>query len=532
MSVRLIIVVLLALAISTLAYAVDESTAASSTAHLMRLTERAEQSDGILYAAAPINWDDFLSKTSVKETDEEELKEFISFDSSNLKQLLSDRADTSRRKRQVSEYERTLAMISTIHTKADESDARPRSYAGTFEGTRDNLRSLYENSASGTNSQAFDSASANSYINYLYQITGTKATPKNATQPMPATYPAVRYSSSDDSAIYNRFASESYQYKKDVVNPEISTQTPRGSSFNGSNENERASYLQSLSNIAKLNSLASDQKASEFNEMYPEIGSNLNLLLTGKEDNTYSKANMSSSLSAEYRYLYSDQSSKKHRSDKIAVVIGVNSYSGRTNLRACVNDAKAMAELLRELGYVVVELTDESPIKPTKENILNVGIPIIKNSQNKERIVFYFSGHGEVDDDGTFYMVPQNSNRDPKSYISEYELKRYLNDVKNLAIIIDACYSGGMKDLVSEGQILITSSKNEEPSNELWTGSMSVFTYNLVNAIRAELARRHELTLQECFYKAKEGTIKWSGKRFLKQNPIIVDKTGGDFRLL
>lgn len=197
-----------------------------------------------------------------------------------------------------------------------------------------------------------------------------------------------------------------------------------------------------------------------------------------------------------------------------------------------MNDAKAMAELLRELGYVVVELTDESPIKPTKENILNVGIPIIKNSQNKERIVFYFSGHGEVDDDGTFYMVPQNSNRDPKSYISEYELKRYLNDVKNLAIIIDACYSGGMKDLVSEGQILITSSKNEEPSNELWTGSMSVFTYNLVNAIRAELTRRHELTLQECFYKAKEGTIKWSGKRLLKQNPIIVDKTGGDFRLL
>ncbi len=127
-------------------------------------------------------------------------------------------------------------------------------------------------------------------------------------------------------------------------------------------------------------------------------------------------------------------------------------------------------------------------------------------------------------------MVPQNS-RGPSSYISEYDLEMYLKDIKNLAIIIDACHSGGMKDLVSDGQILIASSKNEEPSNELWNGQMSVFTYNLVNAIRSERMRTHDLSLQNCFYRARENTLKWPGQRLLKQNPVIVDRTGGNFRI-
>jgi len=72
---------------------------------------------------------------------------------------------------------------------------------------------------------------------------------------------------------------------------------------------------------------------------------------------------------------------------------------------------------------------------------------------------------------------------------------------------------------------------NEEPSNELWNGQMSVFTYNLVNAIRAERMRSYNISLQSCFYRAREGTLKWPGQRLLKQNPVIVDRTGGYFRL-
>jgi len=45
------------------------------------------------------------------------------------------------------------------------------------------------------------------------------------------------------------------------------------------------------------------------------------------------------------------------------------------------------------------------------------------------------------------------------------------------------------------------------------------------------MMKNHEISLQSCFYIAREGTLKWPGQRLLKQNPVIVDRTGGYFRL-
>lgn len=495
----------------------------ATTGYLMRLSGSVE-GDGDAYAPqASVNWEYLLSRLPHQEP----LSGTAGQGSFNLDQLLEESKVKHKRARQVSEYERTLEAISAIHTTSTGEDTNRMISFENRDLELSDLINIYGAVQSSTSAKMDDFGDGSSCLNYLYHMSVTSmrsdAAHRMAPSQAPSDYNPLSTQISGDGEMPDLFA-DTYRYRKDTVNPDVSRSPAE---FNGSAD---VSYSRSISNLAHLNSMASDQGNGVTHESYQSIESNLNTLLKNGEESD-SIAGKSASIFSEYSLMYPNHSSRKHSSDKIAVVVGINGYSDRMRLHACVNDAKAMAELLGELGYEVVEITDESQIKPTKENILNVAIARIKSSRGKEKVVFYYSGHGETDENGTFYMVPQDSRRDPSTYISEYDLERYLKDIKNLAIIIDACHSGGMKDFVSEGQILITSSKNEEPSNELWNGEMSVFTYNLVSAIRAERMRDHEISLQSCFYRAREGTLKWPGQRLLKQNPVIVDRTGGSFRL-
>ena len=212
-----------------------------------------------------------------------------------------------------------------------------------------------------------------------------------------------------------------------------------------------------------------------------------------------------------------------------AVVVGINSYTDWSGLKSPVNDAREMSEMLEACGYNVLELTDETEIKPTKKNILSAALNDIRTEEIDGNIIFYFSGHGVRGDDDTFYLVPQDAKSDDlSSCISEQELKGYLRDLDNLAVIIDACNSGDL-NIADEGQLVLTSSKKNEPSNERWFGSLSVFTYNLCRAIEEEMRLNGKISLSNCFYRARDDTIRWSNWRLMSQTPEMVDFTGGNY---
>jgi len=214
-----------------------------------------------------------------------------------------------------------------------------------------------------------------------------------------------------------------------------------------------------------------------------------------------------------------------------AVVVGINSYSDWRGLRTSVNDANEISEILKACGYQVIELTDKTDMKPTKENILSMSLEDLRTKQHGGNIIFYFSGHGVRDDDGTFYLVPQDAkNGDLSTMISELELRGYMKDLNNLAVIIDACNSGDLK-IAGDGQLVLTSSKKDEPSNEKWFGSLSVFTYNLIKAIDEEMRSTGNVSLSECFFKARDETVRWSNRRLMSQTPEIIDLTGGNYRI-
>jgi hypothetical protein len=211
-----------------------------------------------------------------------------------------------------------------------------------------------------------------------------------------------------------------------------------------------------------------------------------------------------------------------------AVVIGINNYTDRSSLHTSINDANTVASILESYSYNVVKLTDQTPVKPTKENILDKTLSELKYKKDIGNILIYFSGHGEKDGD-QYYLIPQDGNGQISSYISAKELQSQIKGLKNVAIVVDACNSGELECVVEKGQLMLVSSEKDQPSNEIWLGSLSLFTYSLCNALKEEESSSEIVTLERCFYKARKATESWSRWRLLAQTPQIDDKTDGSF---
>jgi hypothetical protein len=222
---------------------------------------------------------------------------------------------------------------------------------------------------------------------------------------------------------------------------------------------------------------------------------------------------------------------KSYSNKNYAVVVGINGYDDRKGLHASVNDANCVGSILKSLGYEVITLTDGAENRPTKHNILEGALKEISLKKNRGNVVLYFSGHGEVDNEGNFYIIPQDGNGDLSSYISEDEINQYLKGMKNLAIIIDACHSGAFKVAADKDQLIMASSKENEPSNENWTAPVSVFTYYLCQSIEEESKVNKEIIMQKAFSRAYNDTLMWSSNHLVRQTPCLVDTTKGQYYL-
>jgi|GEM_PF-646403 len=210
-----------------------------------------------------------------------------------------------------------------------------------------------------------------------------------------------------------------------------------------------------------------------------------------------------------------------------AIVVGIDQYNDRMRLRTCANDARSMADLMREMGYDVLLFSDQTDEKPTKENILKKAFDEIRAKPNVGNVIFYFSGHGTKEGDDSFYLIPRDADGHISTYISEAELREQIADLKNFAMIIDACNSEGMSRAIGKDQLIIASSRYNESSNGEWTGSMSVFTSYLIKAIREEKERSNRVLLKRCFDRARADTERWSRSHLISQNPAMIDNTDG-----
>jgi len=142
--------------------------------------------------------------------------------------------------------------------------------------------------------------------------------------------------------------------------------------------------------------------------------------------------------------------------NKKALMIGINYVGTPYQLNGCINDVASMSAKLRsDYGFTnITTLTDETPVKPTRDNILSEFTNLLANSVPGDLLFVLYSGHGSnvIDKngdeaDGRDEMIITSDLKgildDDLKAIIQSNLKK---DV-TLFAMFDSCFSGTILDL-------------------------------------------------------------------------------------
>lgn len=176
-----------------------------------------------------------------------------------------------------------------------------------------------------------------------------------------------------------------------------------------------------------------------------------------------------------------------------ALIVGIDNYT-QCPLHGCCNDAEHMAQALSCNG-------DGSPnfAVKLKKNVSTKALlrKLIEEcfSGDADVALFYYSGHGHIDNVGGYLVTPDFGAHDYG--VSLQEVLNIANDsrCKDKIIILDSCYSGFMGSISSSGQAtavinegvtILTASRSTETSVEL--NGHGLFTSLLLEALKGGAA--------------------------------------------
>ncbi|KAK4156443.1 hypothetical protein C8A00DRAFT_41121 [Chaetomidium leptoderma] len=147
-----------------------------------------------------------------------------------------------------------------------------------------------------------------------------------------------------------------------------------------------------------------------------------------------------------------------------ALLIGINYFNQRGQLRGCINDVRNMsAYLVENFGYKredMVILTDDqqNPMsQPTKQNILRAMHWLVKDARPNDSLFFHYSGHGgqtkdlDGDEEDGYDEVIYPVDFRQTGHITDDEMHRIMVQPLlagvRLTAIFDSCHSGTALDL-------------------------------------------------------------------------------------
>ena len=210
-----------------------------------------------------------------------------------------------------------------------------------------------------------------------------------------------------------------------------------------------------------------------------------------------------------------------------ALIVGIDDYDG-SQLGSCVNDAKAMKEILTTHGTGAPNFQVLLMTSPPKE----VTKPKLRKAVEKlfatdcDIAVLYFAGHGIVRS-AEGYIVTKDSTRYDEGF-SMTEILRLANHspVKDKVIILDCCHSGTMGTpniqegglaQLSEGLTVLTASRDSEAAME--RGGRGVFTQLVIAALEGGAADlRGHITPGSIYAYVDQALGAWDQRPIFKTN--------------
>lgn len=177
-----------------------------------------------------------------------------------------------------------------------------------------------------------------------------------------------------------------------------------------------------------------------------------------------------------------------------ALVVGINDYPGSARLFGCVNDATSIGELLSSNddgspNFEVMLMTKGHSRSAIKSRLLELF------SGDDEIHLFYFSGHGLVNEMGGYIVTPDYEKHDEGISMDDILMMAGTSKAKQKVIILDCCHAGAMGTpalmgnglaVLGQGVVILASSRDTETSKEV--GGMGVFTSLLLKALHGGAA--------------------------------------------
>jgi hypothetical protein len=203
-----------------------------------------------------------------------------------------------------------------------------------------------------------------------------------------------------------------------------------------------------------------------------------------------------------------------------ALLVGCNYEGTRYQLNGCVNDTANMKSLLEEHKFTDIKiLTDNEPIVPNKENILNELKNLLINSSSGDLLCFLYSGHGS-------YMRDNNNDELDKrdeviipldlKPIKDDELRNviniYLKKDVTLFALFDSCYSGTVLDL--KYQFLDSLNYNTLTVNNKVTNTLG-------NVVMISGCTDNQTSVDATFNDIWQGALCYTFMETLKANPSV-----------
>lgn len=183
-----------------------------------------------------------------------------------------------------------------------------------------------------------------------------------------------------------------------------------------------------------------------------------------------------------------------------ALVVGIDYYNYIGGLNGAVNDAWGVRDVLERNADGSVNFTTPHlltatsadtavPRRQLKDAVLELF------AGDSEIALFYFSGHGYIEDTGGGYLCASDCRSgDDGLSLAEVMSAATRSRAQNKVVILDSCYSGitGSSTiepnvaLVSDGMTILTASTAEQYAME--TGGSGVFTNLLIDALEGAAA--------------------------------------------
>jgi Caspase domain len=217
-----------------------------------------------------------------------------------------------------------------------------------------------------------------------------------------------------------------------------------------------------------------------------------------------------------------------------ALIVGIDHYEHISSLSGCVNDAHSVRAVLERnsdgtLNFVAPQvMTGTSAAHLVrKRDLKNAARQLF--ADDAEIALFYFAGHGYIEDAGGFLCASDAVTGDDG--LSLQELMTWANSsrAKNKVIMLDSCHSGvtgnnAIKaDLaeISDGVTILTASTAEQYALEVRRAGVGagVFTELLVDALNGAAANLvGEITPGSVYAHIDQSLGPWAQRPVFKTN--------------